>query len=395
MSRNEDHRGLVGVWGLILSAALLVVFSAPAGARPILPVATYPAGTQAFGPLMLPATVHDLAFEVDVSAHTDPAADLVVSVDLSRDGGTTWQFWKGVSRRGGIKRHPDTGLPVPLMTSRHWLPPGPTWVRGTVTVTHPLQFALDLETAQNDADPRLRPTVAAPDEHRSLSFDTSTNGGNNNNVTSISWSHTTAATAKALAVFGFVADGTDGSRDISNVTYAAVAITSLIVDIDNSVGNIEMEVWYQLSPTTGAQTVAITGNGGAGSADELTGVAVTLIDDVGAPTLDTSGSGTGNADTGSQSLTIADNAFMVAGIITDLANPLNLSVTVGTERQELDVGGQTVGGATRGPLTPAGAYAITWGISGNAEFAIGALSFAPAVAGGAAVPLRTLMGVGQ
>lgn len=222
-----------------------------------------------------------------------------------------------------------------------------------------------------------------------LTFDAATSAGDNNNVSSVSFSHVAGANARVLVALPAANDGGTGNRDITDVTWAGASITFLRQD-DQSVDRLRTECWYRLSPTTGTQTVVFTA---AGTVPRLSGGVITLNDDVGEPTINANNGANGLSTAPSVSITTTeDNAWLVGVLQTNTSDPANVSVTTGTERWETDIVNQTVSGATNGPVSPAGSYSLTWS-TGNNRFAISAVAVAPAAAG-AAPPQRTLLGVG-
>lgn len=55
----------------------------------------------------IPLGVTHARIEYSVVLHTDPATELIVSVDLSLDGGLTWMPWGGARRIGGVGLNKD------------------------------------------------------------------------------------------------------------------------------------------------------------------------------------------------------------------------------------------------------------------------------------------------
>lgn len=211
-----------------------------------------------------------------------------------------------------------------------------------------------------------------------LRFDTATSAGDNTNVSSVSFSHTASADTRALVALPAIKENTDANRDITDVTWAGASITALRED-DNAAQatRLRTEVWYRLSPTTGTQTAVFTA---AGVCDELSGGVMTLTDDVGEPTIDAHNGATGSSAAPSVTVTtVTDQAALVGVMMTDSGLPGQVSVTVGAERWETDLGAQIQSGASDVDLTPPGDYALTWDTPNN-PFAISAVAVAPAQA---------------
>jgi len=72
-----------------------------------------------------------------------------------------------------------------------------------------------------------------------------------NGVSSLTFSHTCTGTNRALVV------GISATQDVTNVTYAGVALTFQRVDIDASY-SFRTEIWAMAAPASGANNVVIT-----------------------------------------------------------------------------------------------------------------------------------------
>lgn len=96
----------------------------------------------------------------------------------------------------------------------------------------------------------------------------STNGAS---ATGLSWSHTVANQPNRILLVGILY--WNDSRTISGITYNGVALIKLETQIVDGNGPRTLELWYLLNPTTGTNTVAVTGTGAA--ADKQ-GVAISL-----------------------------------------------------------------------------------------------------------------------
>lgn len=108
-----------------------------------------------------------------------------------------------------------------------------------------------------------------------IAYDTTT-VASVNVASSVSFSHVTTGSNTVLVVSSSMFDSaTDANRDITNVTYNSVALTSLRRDNDDTT-NVATEMWYKAAPSSGSNTVAITyaGTLAAGEAfsTSLTGV---------------------------------------------------------------------------------------------------------------------------
>lgn len=200
-----------------------------------------------------------------------------------------------------------------------------------------------------------------------------------------------AATDALVALCALKENADAANRNVTNVDFGGTNFTARSeVEKSDSNPKVRAEAWTLLNPATDTLTATMTA---AGVCDEVGAIFVEVADSIGIPTDDATATASGNSATPSISLTtVADNSVVVAGLLTGTGAPASVSVTTGTEANERDMGVTVLSAARRGPETPAGSYSLEW--STNADnFAIAAVSLAPAVAAGA-VPLRTLMGVG-
>ncbi len=85
-----------------------------------------------------------------------------------------------------------------------------------------------------------------------------------NELTSLSWSHTVASGAnRILLVFFYY--WRNGGQTISGITYNSVALTKLDSQLNGDAQQRILEIWYLLNPDTGTHTIAATGTGSAAS----------------------------------------------------------------------------------------------------------------------------------
>src|SRR3990167_2386323 len=75
---------------------------------PYLPNKIYHAGIHSFGPILISDNLKQLYFEINVEKHISSDVGWRVEIDISLDGGNSWQFLCGCSRKGGIKIDPST-----------------------------------------------------------------------------------------------------------------------------------------------------------------------------------------------------------------------------------------------------------------------------------------------
>lgn len=107
-------------------------------------------------PIVLPAQARQWSHVLDVTEHLDPTVRWEFRTEISFAGSTTWQFWRGVARTGGVLLSDGRvlgedglpipeGLPVPVATSRWPIPAGATHIRGELLVSAPVTLSLDVE----------------------------------------------------------------------------------------------------------------------------------------------------------------------------------------------------------------------------------------------------------
>jgi len=145
-----------------------------------------------------------------------------------------------------------------------------------------------------------------------LTYDTTSNGGAASSVTSETFSHTVGTGSnRILMVFVTSEDSTATDRDVTGVTYNAVAMTRC--DTPRVEGNCESEWWYLVSPDEGAHDVVITWTGtvtsGGGIAISYFGAKQTGQPDA------VASQGASSTDTIAQDIvTVADSSVVFTGI---------------------------------------------------------------------------------
>lgn len=87
-------------------------------------------GTRNFGPIAVPDDVAVCTLAFDRSRWTNSAAALSAQLEISVDGGATWQAWVGLTSVGG------TDATMTTTSMRRVLPPGTgRQIRGNYVVT--------------------------------------------------------------------------------------------------------------------------------------------------------------------------------------------------------------------------------------------------------------------
>jgi len=75
------------------------------------------------GPYTIDRATRSLGVGIDRTGWTARSQEISVSVDLSMDGGKSWEFWCGFTCRGGREVNPDTGETAPDSYVMPFIPP--------------------------------------------------------------------------------------------------------------------------------------------------------------------------------------------------------------------------------------------------------------------------------
>lgn len=107
-----------------------------------LPLGTYADGTHAFGPFNLQNSIWRLGADIQRCTTAEPtvwpnkSSTVAVTLELSFDGGATWQSGGGFTAEGGIHVKAD-GTELPYSSFRFPVPAGTQRrVRGTLTISN-------------------------------------------------------------------------------------------------------------------------------------------------------------------------------------------------------------------------------------------------------------------
>jgi hypothetical protein len=183
-----------------------------------------------------------------------------------------------------------------------------------------------------------------------LAYDTAGTGGSASNASSITYSHTVAASDPALAIYVFAGDRQ--SQTLTGITYAGVACTSLQNSTATPGGGRILALFSKTAPATGANNVVVTFSGGVyADAQSLSYTGADQTDMVDTSTI---ASATGNLTI--SVITTADNCWLSsAGVNTTFG-----SVIAGTGTTSRSTIGSIQVGDSNGAKTPAGSHSMQW-----------------------------------
>lgn len=248
----------------------------------VLPAQVYARGRTAFPSIVaVPAGMTRATLSCDLSKVIDPAASILVTLDLSLDGGATWysdtHAFGGYSQwrcHGGLT-HPTTHAPVPVSTYSCALPePGNPnrRLRGSIVIDGPApaETAVSLDCSDSPLPPR-----APASAHHSVAFLASTAANVHvTGVSSFSQAYTLASGGANRCAVARVAWSTTGSGvTVSAITYAGAAMTSVHAALQNTPDNYDsVQLFTLVAPAAGSNTFAVTMS---------TGLTYDLVADIG------------------------------------------------------------------------------------------------------------------
>jgi hypothetical protein len=190
-----------------------------------------------------------------------------------------------------------------------------------------------------------------------------------NNVSSVSWTHTTSGAAGRLLVVG-VSLRQSGATTVSSVTYGGVSLG--FVSADTAPGSMRTEIWQLADPPTGANTVAVTLTGN----ERVVAGSVGFVGADSAVRADSGAIGNDDAPAATVASAAGDLAMGVVGVAAG-----NIGIAPGggqTARWNDSVGGGGVGAAGAGSTAPGAASAtVNWSLTASGAWAASAVSVAP------------------
>lgn len=108
----------------------------------VLPVNTYLAGPHNVGPIVLADSVTSIGIAVqrctnaDLTIWPNLTDTITFDIQVSMNGGVTWEQWFNGSNSGGINVSPKTGLQVPTTNVQGSIPPGTgRQMKATITLS--------------------------------------------------------------------------------------------------------------------------------------------------------------------------------------------------------------------------------------------------------------------
>lgn len=193
------------------------------------------------------------------------------------------------------------------------------------------------------------------------------------------WSHTCTGSNGLLVVTG------DAAADYTSITYNSVALTKAVTV--TSALTTRIQIWYLLNPSTGANTIVVTGGNGRCQSSSYTGVGSI---DATASVADSARVGAGNITV---ALSVVATGCWVVGNNEDTTlNPTGGVIITARRGGETVYGGGRVGDSDATVST--GSIAVGYSYAGSNTASIVCMSFAPFVAAVGSNPRRLMTGIG-
>jgi hypothetical protein len=208
-------------------------------------------------------------------------------------------------------------------------------------------------------------------------------------TTSNTFSFTVPSITNGILLVGnSVNESNPANRAITGITYNGVALTKIDA-MDTGAGSTRTELWYLINPPAGTANIVITYSGTGAPGGRRMGVLCLSGVDQSNP-INASNKASGSTSSATVSVTpTTDNCWVVASACAQAV----LTESGGnTERWYSNVSSTNNGaGGTKGPISPAAATAMAWGLDHGDEWRLVSAAIAPAAA---ITPKRSLMGVG-
>jgi len=184
------------------------------------------------------------------------------------------------------------------------------------------------------------------------------NTGNNEGVTPWSFSFTNTG-SNMTDVMSMQYWTNDGAVTRNTPTYNSVNLTLGVSTLCNTTGHYTADVWYQASPTTGANTASVTFNSGSYGEMGMTSFSGTNT----ASPKDATAFTDKSASAGTSISTSITTNFANSYIVDCVGAPVATSLTNSQTTEWID--STRLSGASRKSTTTAGSYAMAWNWSGT------------------------------
>ena len=201
------------------------------------------------------------------------------------------------------------------------------------------------------------------------------------------FAHTTSTTgANELLLVGVSINVTNKTitEGVASMTYGGTSLAQL-GSIEDNANNVKMEMWYLYAPPTGTNNVVINLTVSAGKTDGVVAGAITFTGVDKTTPLGTFASAQGNSNTPSVSVATASNEL----VVDTLSIVANKTASAGTGQTEqwnttsisgTATGQDVLGSGSIKTGSGTGTTTMSWNLSGNTKWALGAISIKPAKA---------------
>jgi hypothetical protein len=267
----------------------------------------------------------------------DPAIVLAWSIEVSRDGGTTWRPWGAAGTTGGNVFNKDGSLATESYFTLFLETPADaqTRVRGSLTNTGARMTTTI--TIRGDTTPILQ--RVRPPDHHSVVYDNSNHveGGAVTTLTTSSFTITSSASRAAL--LGLIAFSAGSSSGFTSTcgTVSGALVTS--TDVTSGAG-LRTLIHRVIAPASGSQTGSMSWTTAVGGCS--LGVMTASAVDQSTPTNNgNTANSSGTTATITITTAVGDLTFAIGNPTSALSAPTQTQVWLDT--------GTTGGGGSRGP----------------------------------------------
>lgn len=219
--------------------------------------------------------------------------------------------------------------------------------------------------------------------HAAITLNSTSQSADNENASSVTWSHTVAAGSdRYMDVCLQVRGSTKANLALTGVTYGGTALTFVRADNrDNAPNFFRTELWRLIAPTVGTANIVATATGVA--TEYLVGSSITLNGVNQTTPEHTSGGSSGNGTTLSATITTTTATVWIVdcAIARDDAGLTLGAGQVEHSRRLVGVGAATIDGVGMSSVqgkTPAGAELMDWMQSVSSDWVMSAVAILPA-----------------